>query len=84
MRKIVFLSLVGGVLLQAQVLPGINSKGGAMTLPEGKFKMGLKQTWEMIQAQFFAQNYHLKHLVEQLDISLLRLSLFHLKNQKYM
>jgi hypothetical protein len=45
MKKIIMASLVGGVLLQAQVLPGINSKGGAMTLPEGKFKMGLKHIY---------------------------------------
>jgi len=45
MKKIVTASLVGGVLLQAQVLPGINSKGGAMTLPEGKLKMGLKHIY---------------------------------------
>ncbi len=42
MKKIVITSLVGGVLLQAQVVPGINSKGGAMTLPDGKLKMGIK------------------------------------------
>jgi hypothetical protein len=43
MRKIVLVGLAGSILLQAQVLPGIGSKGGAMTLPEGKLKIGLKQ-----------------------------------------
>ncbi len=42
MKRIILASLIGGVLLQAQVVPGINSKGGAMTLPEGKLKMGIK------------------------------------------
>jgi len=45
MRRIIFASLIGSVLLQAQVLPGINSKGGAMTLPEGKLKMGIKHIY---------------------------------------
>ncbi len=45
MKKVVIASLIGGVLLQAQVLPGINSKGGAMTLPESKLKMGLKHIY---------------------------------------
>jgi len=45
MKKIVIVSLIGCALLQAQVLPGINSKGGAMTLPEGKLKMGMKHIY---------------------------------------
>ena len=45
MKRIILATLVGGVLLQAQVLPGINSKGGAMTLPEGKLKMGIKHIY---------------------------------------
>ncbi len=45
MKKILIGSLVASVLLQAQVIPGINSKGGAMTLPEGKFKMGIKHIY---------------------------------------
>jgi hypothetical protein len=42
MKKIIIASIVGCVLLQAQVLPGINSKNGAMTLPRGKLKIGVK------------------------------------------
>jgi Putative MetA-pathway of phenol degradation len=34
--------LASAVLLQAQVIPGINSKAGATVLPEGKLKMGIK------------------------------------------
>ena len=34
--------LVSAVILQGQVIPGINSKGGAMVLPQGKLKMGIK------------------------------------------
>ncbi len=52
MKKIVVASLIGGVLLQAQVLPGINSKGGAMTLPEGKLKMGLKHIYMKRNSMF--------------------------------
>ena len=52
MKKIVMMSLVAGVLLQAQVIPGINSKGGAMTLPEGKFKMGLKHIYMKRDSMF--------------------------------
>ena len=42
MKKIVFTTLAGLTLLNAQVIPGINSKGGAMTMPSGKLKMGIK------------------------------------------
>ena len=35
-------TLAGTMLLNAQVIPGINSKGGAMTLPAGKLKIGIK------------------------------------------
>ena len=52
MKRIILASLVGGVLLQAQVLPGINSKGGAMTLPEGKFKMGIKHIYMKRDSMF--------------------------------
>jgi len=44
-KKLLLLSLLGATLLNAQVIPGINSKGGAMTLPEGKFKMGIKNIY---------------------------------------
>ncbi|QOP46776.1 transporter [Sulfurimonas paralvinellae] len=44
-KKLLTLSLLGATLLNAQVIPGINSKGGAMTLPEGKFKMGIKNIY---------------------------------------
>jgi hypothetical protein len=41
-RKI-FIPLVGSALmLHAQVIPGINSKAGAMVVPEGKVVMGIK------------------------------------------
>ena len=45
MKRVFLISLAGSILLQAQVLPGISSKGGAMTLPEGKFKIGLKHIY---------------------------------------
>ena len=45
MKKAILVSLIGSVLLQAQVIPGINSKGGAMILPEGKLKMGVKHIY---------------------------------------
>jgi len=44
-KKLFILSLLGATLLNAQVIPGINSKGGAMTLPKGKFKMGIKHVY---------------------------------------
>ena len=43
MKKIfIVAAITGSVLLNAQVIPGINSKGGAMVLPEGKLKIGIK------------------------------------------
>ena len=45
MKKILLPVLAGSILLNAQVIPGINSKGGAMTLPEGKVKMGIKHIY---------------------------------------
>ncbi|MEA3330212.1 MAG: transporter [Campylobacterota bacterium] len=42
MKKIALALLAGSILLNAQVIPGINSKGGAMIVPEGKLKMGIK------------------------------------------
>ncbi|MEA1892025.1 MAG: transporter [Campylobacterota bacterium] len=41
--KIIFLTiLAGSILLNAMVIPGINSKAGAMTLPKGKLKIGIR------------------------------------------
>jgi len=45
MKKLVLATLAGTMLLNAQVIPGINSKGGAMTLPAGKLKMGVKNIY---------------------------------------
>ena len=42
MKKIILTVLAGLTLLNAQVIPGINSKGGAATMPAGKLKMGIK------------------------------------------
>ena len=43
MKKAVLSSLIVGFsLLNAQVIPGINSKGGAMILPHGKLKIAIK------------------------------------------
>lgn len=42
MKKITLTTLTTTMLLTAQVIPGMNSKGGAMTMPEGKFKIGMK------------------------------------------
>jgi len=41
-KKIILAILAGITLLNAQVIPGIHSKAGAMTLPEGKLKIGIK------------------------------------------
>jgi len=60
MKRIILASLVGGVLLQAQVLPGINSKGGAMTLPEGKLKMGIKYIY-MKRDTMYDRNHEVKN-----------------------
>lgn len=46
MKKIfIVVALAGSVLLSAQVIPGINSKGGAMVLTEGKLKVGVKNIY---------------------------------------
>ena len=45
MKKILMTILVSSVLLNAQVIPGINSKSGAMTLPEGKLKIGIRHLY---------------------------------------
>jgi len=42
MKKLLSTIIASSILLNAQVIPGINSKGGAMTLPEGKVKMLIK------------------------------------------
>lgn len=46
MKKIVIASMIlCSVVLNAQVMPGINSKGGAMTVPKGKLKLGIKHIY---------------------------------------
>lgn len=45
MKKLIFTLITTSILLQAQVIPGINSKGGAMTMPEGKLKMQIKNVF---------------------------------------
>ena len=42
MKKIILATVTSALLLNAQVIPGINSKGGAMTMPSGKLKIGIK------------------------------------------
>jgi len=42
LKKIILTTLIGSILLNAQVIPGINSKGGAITMPKGKLKVGIK------------------------------------------
>ncbi|MCW9025718.1 MAG: transporter [Thiovulaceae bacterium] len=43
MKNIILVTtILLSALLNAQVIPTINSKGGAMVLPEGKFKMAIK------------------------------------------
>lgn len=45
MKKIITSSLIiAPILLSADVLPSINSRGGAMVLPEGKLKLAIKNT----------------------------------------
>ena len=44
-KKIVLVcTLVAPLLVSADVMPAMNSKGGALVLPEGKLKMGIKHT----------------------------------------
>lgn len=45
MKKVLLASLAGTILLNAQVIPGINSKGGAMVMPMGKLKIGTKNIY---------------------------------------
>ncbi len=45
MKRVFFIILVSAISLNAQVIPGINSKGGAMILPDGKLKMGIKHIY---------------------------------------
>ncbi|MCF6340783.1 MAG: hypothetical protein L3J10_08575 [Sulfurimonas sp.] len=42
MKKMFYTLLIGSALLNAQAIPGINSNGGAMTLPKGKLKVVIK------------------------------------------
>lgn len=44
-KKLFAVALLGLAILYAQVIPGINSKAGAMTMPEGKLKMGIKHIY---------------------------------------
>lgn len=48
-KKLLLLSVATATFLNAQVLPGINSKGGGMTLPAGKLKMVIKHIYETQQ-----------------------------------
>ncbi len=41
-KKLLTTVAISSVLLNAQVIPGIDSKAGAMTMPEGKLKVGIK------------------------------------------
>jgi len=41
-KQILGVALISATFLNAQVIPGINSKGGAMVLPKGKIKAVLK------------------------------------------
>ena len=45
MKKLLLVITMLISLVNAQVIPGINSKGGAMVLPEGKLKMGIKHIY---------------------------------------
>lgn len=46
MKKILFTSIVGATtILNAQAIPGINSKAGAMVVPEGKLVAGIKHIY---------------------------------------
>lgn len=51
-RKILTTLTLGSIILNAQVVPGINSKGGAMTIPEGELKMGIKHIYLKRDAMF--------------------------------
>ena len=44
-KKIFTTIVLSSLLLNAQVIPGINSKAGAMTMPEGKLKIGIKNIY---------------------------------------
>ena len=45
MKRLLSSMLLTSVLLNAQVIPGINSNGGAMVIPEGKLKVGIKHIY---------------------------------------
>ena len=74
-KKIVLLSIVGATLLNAQVIPGINSKGGAMTLPEGKLKMGIKHIYMKRNSMFDGTKEvtNKEHLDAKANVTLLAL-----------
>ena len=55
-KKIILVNLIGIAVIQAKVLPGINSKGGGMTLPEGKLKMGIKHIYIKRDSMFDGSN----------------------------
>ena len=45
MKKLLLSTVLFSSILNAQVIPGINSKGGAMTMPSGKLKVGIKHIY---------------------------------------
>jgi len=65
MKKTGLAILLSSILLQAQVIPAINSKGGAMTLPKGKLKMGVKYIYLKKDSMFDGSNEEVNK--EQLD-----------------
>ena len=67
MKKIGLTILLSSILLQAQVIPTINSNGGAMTLPKGKLKMGVKYIYLKKDSMFDGSNQEVNK--EQLDAS---------------
>lgn len=73
MKKIIFASLAATLLLNAQVIPGINSKGGAMTLPAEKLKMGIKNIYLKRDSMYKGSNEvkNLQNLDATANITLL-------------
>jgi len=72
-RSLIGLVLGSTILLQAQVIPAINSKGGAMVLPKGKLKMGIKHIYLKKNSMFDGSNEEVnkEHLDATANVTIL-------------
>lgn len=73
MKKYLFASVCCAMSLHAQVIPGIDSKGGAMVVPEGKLKMGIKHIYMKRDSMFDGSNEveNREHLDAKANVTLL-------------